>query len=179
VTTGGTYLNANDTPYGSINTDQYQNVFGLQLTFPLFSGGMVSSQVRQAVYQHRAAKERVERVARRTEHDARDAYLGVLSAIARVKALKRAVESNAVALGAAEVGYEAGTRTAVEVLDSRRQWTQARTDYAHSRYDYMMNIVKLRQAAGILSEGTLDSLNTFLKDSAWAPEAQDHPVTNH
>ena len=63
---------------------------GIQFTIPIYSGGMVSSQVRQAVYQHRAAKERLERVARQTEHDARDAYLGVLSEISHVKALRRA-----------------------------------------------------------------------------------------
>jgi outer membrane protein len=129
--------------------------------------------VRQAVYQHRAAKERVERVARQTEHDARDAYLGVLSEISHVKALRRALESNKTALDATESGYEAGTRTAVEVLDSRRQWIQARTDYARSRYDYMVNVIKLQQAAGILSEQTLNRLNVLLKDAppSDAPDA--------
>ncbi len=117
-----------------------QRSIGMQLTFPIYSGGMVSSQVRQAVYQHRAAKERLERVARQTEHDARDAYLGVLSEISRVKALRRAVESNMTALRATESGYEAGTRTAVDVLQSRQQWVQAQTDYSRSRYDYMMNM---------------------------------------
>ncbi len=81
-------------PAGGTTLDQRQRSIGIQLTFPIYSGGMVSSQVRQAVYQHRAAKERLERVARQTEHDARDAYLGVLSEISRVKALHRAVESN-------------------------------------------------------------------------------------
>src|SRR5882757_428696 len=81
-------------PAGGTFLDERQRSIGIQLTFPIYSGGLVSSQVRQAVYQHRAAKERLERVARQTEHDARDAYLGVLSEISRVKALHRAVESN-------------------------------------------------------------------------------------
>jgi outer membrane protein len=61
----------------------------------------------------------------------------------------------------------------VEVLESRRQWIQARTDYARSRYDYMVNVIKLQQAAGILSEQTLNRLNVLLKDapSADAPSA--------
>ena len=169
ASSGGDYINANGTPYGSTSLDQYQNVVGIQFSIPIYSGGMVSSQVRQAVYQHRAAKERVERVARQTEHDARDAYLGVLSEISHVKALRRALESNATALDATESGYEAGTRTAVEVLESRRQWIQARTDYARSRYDYMVNVIKLQQAAGILSEQTLDRLNALLKDTPPSP----------
>jgi len=165
ATSDGNYMNADGTPYGSTSLDQYQNIVGLQFTFPLYSGGMVSSQVRQAVYQHRAAKERLERVARQTEHDARDAYLGVLSEISRVKALRRAVESNATALNATEAGYEAGTRTAVDVLASRRLWIQAQTDYSRSRYDYMNNVLKLQQAAGILSEQSLDRLNVLFKDA--------------
>jgi len=164
INSNGTSINADDTPYGNSSVDQNQRSIGIQLTFPLYSGGMVSSQVRQAVYQHRAAKERVERVARQTEHDARDSYLGVLSEISRVKALRRAVESNTTALNATEAGYEAGTRTAVDVVESRRLWIQAQTDYSRSRYDYMINVLKLQQAAGILSEQSLNRLNSLLKE---------------
>ena len=103
-------------------------------------------------------------MARQTEHDARDAYLGVISEINRVKALRRAVESNTTALNATQAGYEAGTRTAVDVLESRRRWIQAKTDYSRSRYDYMMNVLKLQEAAGILSEQSLNRLNTQLKE---------------
>jgi outer membrane protein len=156
--------NIDGSPYASTQVDQQQRSIGIQLTFPLYSGGMVSSQVRQATYLHRAAKERVDRVARQTEHDARDAYLGVLSEVSRVKALRRALESNATALNATQAGYEAGTRTAVEVLESRRLWIQAQTDYSRSRYEYMINMLKLQQAAGILSEQSLKALNALLQE---------------
>ena len=161
------------TSAGGSTLDQNQRTIGLQLTFPLYSGGQVSSQVRQAVYQHRAAKERVERVARQTEHDARDSYLGVLSEISRVKALRRAVESNATSLRATEAGYEAGTRTAVDVLQSRQLWVQAQTGYSRSRYDYMLNVLKLQQAAGILSQQSLEKINSLLQDAP--PPAPNPP----
>jgi outer membrane protein len=164
LNTDATSTNTDGSLYGTQTVDQNQRTIGIQLTFPLYSGGMVSSQVRQAVYEHRAAKERLERVARQTEHDARDAYLGVISEINRVKALRRAVESNTTALNATQAGYEAGTRTAVDVLESRRRWIQAKTDYSRSRYDYMMNVLKLQEAAGILSEQSLNRLNTQLKE---------------
>ncbi len=165
ATSNGVDTFTDGTPAGGTTLDQQQRTIGLQLTFPIYSGGMVSSQVRQAVYQHRAAKERVERVARQTEHDARDSYLGVLSEISRVKALRRAVESNATSLRATESGYEAGTRTAVDVLQSRQLWVQAQTDYSRSRYDYMLNVVKLQQAAGTLSQQSLEKLNVLLTDA--------------
>src|SRR5271154_2870609 len=89
LNSNGTDTFTDGSPAGGTTLDQNQKSIGLQLTFPIYSGGLVSSQVRQSVYQHRAAKERLERVARQTEHDARDAYLGVLSEISRVKALRR------------------------------------------------------------------------------------------
>jgi outer membrane protein len=182
MNTNGTDTFTDGTSAGGTTLDQSQRTIGLQLTFPIYSGGMVSSQVRQAVYQHRAAKERVERVARQTEHDARDSYLGVLSEISRVKALRRAVESNATSLHATESGYEAGTRTAVDVLQSRQLWVQAQTDYSRSRYDYMMNVIKLQQAAGTLSQQSLEKINSLLQDSPPTPppapdSAQDPSAT--
>jgi outer membrane protein len=90
--------------------------------------------------------------------------MGVLSEISRVKALRRAVESNAVSLRATESGYEAGTRTAVDVLQSRQLWVQATTDYSRSRYEYMLNVLKLQQAAGTLSQQSLEKLNGLLTD---------------
>jgi outer membrane protein len=165
LNTNGVDTFPDGSPAGGTTLDQQQRSIGIQFTFPIYSGGFVSSQVRQAVYQHRAAKERLERVARSTEHDARDAYLGVLSEISRVKALRRAVESNAIALRATESGYEAGTRTAVDVLQSRQQWVQAQTDYSRSRYDYMLNVIKLQQAAGTLSEQSLQRINALLTDA--------------
>jgi outer membrane protein len=164
INTNGVDTFCDGSPAGGTQLDNQVRSIGIQFTFPLYSGGMVSSQVRQATYQHRAAKERLERVARQTEHDARDAYLGVLSEISRVKALRRAVQSNAIALRATESGYEAGTRTAVDVLQSRQQWVQAQTDYSHSRYDYMINVIKLQQAAGILSQQSLQRINALLTD---------------
>jgi outer membrane protein len=169
-TSDGTSIYTDGTPFGGTSLDQTARTIGLQLTFPLYSGGRVSSQVRQAVYLHRASKERLERVARQTERDARDAYLGVLSEISRVKALNRALESNATALRATESGYEAGTRTAVDVLESRRLWILAQTNYSRSRYDYLINVLKLQQAAGTLSEQSLLRINGWLKDSPPQPE---------
>jgi outer membrane protein len=175
LTNNGVDVFDDGSPAGGTTLDQRQRSIGIQLTFPIYSGGLVSSQVRQATYQHRAAKERLERVARQTEHDARDAYLGVLSEISRVKALHRAVESNLTALRATESGYEAGTRTAVDVLQSRQQWVQAQTDYAHSRYDYMLNVIKLQQAAGTLSEQSLQRINGLLTDTPAAAPQSDVP----
>ena len=111
----------------------------MQVTLPIYSGGGTSSRVRQRVYLHRAARERLERANRETERATRDAYLGVISEISRVKALRQALESSRTALQATEAGFEVGTRTTVDVLDARRQLFEAQTNYSRSRYDYILN----------------------------------------
>lgn len=135
----------------------------LQLNFPIYSGGGVSSRVREAVYQHQAAKQQLARVARETERLARDAYLGVISDVARVKSLRQALASSETALQATEAGYEVGTRTTVDVLDGRRNLFQAQTDYAISRYDYIVNFMRLKFAAGTLNEEDIQRVNHWLE----------------
>ena len=142
---------------------------GVQLSFPIFSGGSVSSRTKQAVYEHRAARERFERTARQTERETRDAYLGVVSEIARVKALKQARASAATALEATEAGFDVGTRTTVDVLDQRRQLFIADVNYARSRYDYIINVLRLKQAAGSLVVDDLVEVNGWLQDEMAMP----------
>jgi outer membrane protein len=136
--------------------------YALQFSVPIFNGGAVSSRVRQSEFRWQAARERLVRTSRQTERAARDAYLGVISEISRVNALRQALESNQTALKATEAGYEVGTRTAVDVLDARRNLVQAQTNYARSRYDYMLNVLRLKLAAGTLDRATLDEVNSWL-----------------
>ncbi|HEY5806345.1 MAG TPA: TolC family outer membrane protein [Povalibacter sp.] len=146
------------------DSDGTNDSIGVQITIPIYSGGGTSSRVRQRVYLHRAARERLERVNRETERATRDAYLGVLSEISRVKALKQALESSKTALQATEAGFEVGTRTTVDVLDARRRLFEAQTNYSRSRYDYIINILNLRLATGTLKVEDLQKMNGYLKE---------------
>lgn len=120
------------------------------------------SRTKQSQYQWIAAKERLERVSRDTERTTRDAYQGVLSEMARVEALRQAVESSRTSLEATEAGYEVGTRTAVDVLDARRFLIQAETNYSAAKYSYLNNLIQLRLAAGDLDRNVLEDINRFL-----------------
>lgn len=150
----------------SSNSDTDDTQYSLQLSVPIFSGGATSSRVRQSEYRWQAARERLTRTSRQTERQARDAYLGVISEISRVNALRQALESSQTALKATEAGYEVGTRTAVDVLDARRNLAQAQTNYARSRYDYMLNVLALKLAAGTLDRETLAEVNSWLVKTA-------------
>ena len=153
------------TPAPADQTQKTDSI-GIQVTVPIYSGGATSSRVRQRVYLHRAARERLERANRETERAARDAYLGVTSEMSRVRASKQALESSRTALQATEAGFEVGTRTTVDVLQSRRQLFDAQTTYSRSRYDYILNVLNLQLATGTLDRADLEKINAFLKERA-------------
>ena len=152
--------------FSNVDSKTNDRQIGLQFTLPIFSGGFVSSKARQAQYQWIAAKEGVVQTSRATERQARDAYLGVISGIARVQSLRQALESNQTALRATEAGYEVGTRTSVDVLTSRRNLVQAQTNYAVARYDYIVSVLQLRLAAGTLDRNELNEINGWLTTNA-------------
>jgi len=79
------------------------------------------------------------------------------------------VRSNQTALEATEAGFEVGTRTTVDVLDARRRLFEAQRDYARTRYDYLINVVRLKSAVGVLQPSDLQSINTFLTTPTTLP----------
>lgn len=151
---------------GLLPRDTTENSIGLQLNINLFEGGAINSRSRQAGFQFEQATETVEQQRRATERQARSAYLNVLAGISRVNALERALESATTALDATQAGFEVGTRTAVEVLNSQQAVFLARRDLARSRYDYILDTLRLKQAAGTLSEEDVVLVNRWLNEPA-------------
>ena len=137
--------------------------WSFDLRFPIYSGGFNRSRIQQSVYQHRSASEALQRVARQTEREARDAYLGVISEISRVRALRQAVESARTALRATEAGFEVGTQTTVDVLAAQNNLRRVETTYSRSRYDYLLNVLALKQAAGNLEIADIEQIDGWLQ----------------
>ncbi len=154
-----------DTEFGGFTPlERNDSAIGLQLSLPLYEGGLVSSQTRQSRYQYNQAREEQEKQRRATERQTRDNYRGIISGISKVSALKNAVISNEKAVEAAETGFEVGTRAVVDVLDAQRELLRARRDHARSRYDYLLDTLRLKQAAGILHETDLVQINNWLEE---------------
>jgi outer membrane protein len=155
----------NGTTIGDTSSNDYGTVYGLQVTVPIFSGGLTSSRVRQAQYRHTAARERLERTgARHGALDARCLPRRQLRDGARAVA-EAGGGIGADALSATEAGYEVGTRTSIDVLQARQRLFQSQTDYARSRYDYLLNVLRLQQAAGTLDAKGLDDINALLTEN--------------
>ncbi len=161
-------LNANhiytDSKGGNFGNNESKNqAIELRLNLPLFQGGSTSSRTRQAQRLADQSREGFEQQRRAILRQARDAYLSVLAEINRVKALGQAVVSAQSALDATEAGLEVGTRTTVDVLNTRRELFRAQRDHARSRYDYILHTLRLKQAAGILAAADLERINSWLQ----------------
>ncbi|KGM07201.1 Type I secretion outer membrane protein, TolC precursor [Methylophaga thiooxydans] len=140
----------------------HTEAIGLQFNLPIYAGGAVVSRTREAGYRLDQAMQNEEQQRRFVTRQTRESFNGVMSGISRVQALKQAVVSNEKALESTQAGYEVGTRTTVDVLDARRNLFSARRDYARSRYDYILNTLRLKQAAGIVTVEDLVQINSWL-----------------
>lgn len=135
---------------------------GLRLNFSLYDGGSVLSRTRESRHLYQQALDELERERRRTQRETRDAYLGVNSGISRVNALEQAVRSSKAAADAVEAGFQVGTRTSVDVLDAQRELFRARRDLAEARYSYILDMLRLKRAAGTLSETDVRQVSGWL-----------------
>ena len=151
----------NDSESGVFGETRSTN-FGVRLNLPIFSGGSILSRTRESRHRYQRALDVLERERRRAQRETRDAYLGVNSGISRVHALEQAVRSSQTAAEAIEAGFQVGTRTSVDVLDAQRDLFRARRDLSEARYGYILDVLRLKRAAGVLSEDDLRLVSTWL-----------------
>ncbi|RUO78984.1 outer membrane channel protein TolC [Pseudidiomarina taiwanensis] len=135
---------------------------GVTLRVPLFSGFRVSSQVDQARENYVASSQQLEFTRRSVEREVRSAYYDVVASISTIRALEQAVVSAESALKATQTGFEVGTRTIVDVLNSTRNLFNARRNLSQARYGYIRQYLALKQASGQISEQDLSAINASL-----------------
>ncbi len=154
-----TYANGSPNVFGS---DLKNGTIGLQLQLPLYEGGATSSRVRQAVLNKQKAQDDVEIARRKTELETQRAYLNLSTSIAQVKAYEQALISSQSQVDSTKLGYEVGVRTSVDVLNAQQQFFSAKRDLLQSRYNYLVNIIRLKAASGIVVEADLVDINQQL-----------------
>ncbi|HSC75947.1 MAG TPA: TolC family outer membrane protein [Pseudomonadales bacterium] len=159
---------------GSANDDQNGNVIALNLRIPLYSGGGISASRRQAYQQQLAAEETFTNNQRNAVQGARSYYLAVSTDIQRVAAQQQAIVSAKSALDATQAGYEVGTRNIVDVLDAEQSLYRAKFLYANARYQYILNMLRLLQTAGTLSDDNVLKLNQWLQPEKSYSRSQFH-----
>ena len=137
--------------------------FMLQANVPIFEGGLISSRVREAKDKSKKSSETLEKQRRAVVREVNASYDGIRSSMSRAEALKKSVESQTVLLEAKEGGYKSGLYTSIAVLDAARDLYMYRRDYAQSRYEYVMNTLRLKQAVGTLTEAEIVTINGWLQ----------------
>ena len=135
---------------------------GLQLEIPLYAGGAISSRARQAVLNKQKALDDIEIARRQTDLETQRAYFNLSSSIAQVKALNQALISSQSQLDSTQLGYEVGVRTSVDVLNAQQQLFSAKRDLLQARYNYLVNIIRLKAASGLVGEADLQDINQQL-----------------
>ncbi|MDX5373532.1 MAG: TolC family outer membrane protein [Pseudomonadaceae bacterium] len=143
--------------------DAEQTSIGLQLNIPIYSGGLTSSQVREAYQQLNQTEQQRESLRRSVVENTRNLHRAVNTDVDTVQARRQSIISNQSALEATEIGYQVGTRNIVDVLDAQRQLYSSVRNYNDARYDYILNNLRLKQAAGTLAPSDLEALTAFLK----------------
>ena len=147
-------------PPGFENTVKY---IGLQLALPIYQGGLVNSRTREALANEEKARQDLENTRRTVALNTRTAFLGVTNGVAQIKALEAALFSSQSSLDSTRLGQEVGVRTQVDVLNSTQQLISTRRDYAQAIYAYAINVLKLKAAAGTLTEEDLAYVNAWLE----------------
>lgn len=155
--------NYGDTSHSSRdNTTDNFNI-GVNLAVPLYTGGNVTSQTKQAEYAYVAASEDLEAQYRSVVKDVRAQNNNINASIGALRAYEQAVISARSALEATEAGFDVGTRTIVDVLDATRRLYDANKNLSNARYDYILSVLQLRQAVGTLSEQDILDVDAGLK----------------
>ena len=154
------------------DTDAGQNQIGLSFNLPLYSGGAVSSQVKQAQFNFVGASEQLESAHRSVVQTVRSSFNNISASISSINAYKQAVVSAQSSLDASEAGYQVGTRTIVDVLDATTTLYNAKQQLSSARYNYLINQLNVKSALGTLNISDLQMLNNALgKPVPTTPEA--------
>jgi len=145
------------------NGDVEQSSIGVQLNIPLYSGGLTSARVRESKARLIQAEQTSESLQRRVVQNARNLFRAVNADVATVQARRQAIISSQSALEVTEASYELGTRTILDLVEVQRQLYGAVRNYNDARYDYILDNLRLKQAAGTLSPDDLTVLAEYLK----------------
>ncbi|MEZ8435920.1 outer membrane channel protein TolC [Vibrio splendidus] len=162
LTLDGSYSLA-DQSNSSNDYDQDNLNLGLNLVVPLYTGGNTTSLTKQAEYNYVAASEDLEATYRSVVKDVRAFNNNITASIGALRAYEQSVVSAQSALEATEAGFDVGTRTIVDVLDSTRRLYDANKNLSDARYNYILSVLQLRQAVGTLSEQDIVDVNAGLK----------------
>ncbi|WP_249976021.1 TolC family outer membrane protein [Vreelandella olivaria] len=145
-----------------VNGHDSSSQVGVSASLPIYTGGSTSASIRQGTFLLESSQYDFESQRRTTIQQVRSLYTQVSNNVETVEARQQAIVSNRSALEATRAGYEVGTRNIVDVLNAEQNLYNAIANYAEARYDYVVNLLALRQQAGLLDVAAIEEVNAWL-----------------
>lgn len=142
---------------------------GVELNVPIYAGGYNDSRVREAEANLRRAESSARLLASETEREVRVLFRALQTNYIQVRAYERARESAELALAAIKAGYDAGTRTITDVLDAQSRVVQTSRNLNQTRYDLLLNMLKLRQQTGQIDQTFFAAVDTLFTQTPAQP----------
>jgi outer membrane protein len=152
-------------PYGTTKNEgmrSYSDSIGVEISIPIFSGGMTSSRIREAVLLKSKLEEDIKYLRKEIELQVRDYYLSLQTNFSEISAYQQAMQAATLQLESTQLGFQEGLRNSVEVLDAQQILFNAKLNVLESRYNYIMNFINLKLSVGMLSIADLDEINQYL-----------------
>ncbi len=137
-------------------------VIGVQVSVPIYSGGLTQSRVREALALEERSTQDLESAVRTANQNAKQAFTGVDFGLAQVRALESAEVSARSQLESTRLGYQVGVRINLDVLNATTQLFATQRDLKKARYDFLVNGLRLQSSAGALSDKDVEALNLLL-----------------
>lgn len=159
-------------PSQQFETRRRDRQVAIDVNMPIFAGGRINASRRQADAEFDSERQRFEATVREVTQGTRASHISVRRNVSRSQARQQAIVSSRSALEAAETGYEVGTRNIVDVLDAQRMLFSSMRDQANSRIDFVLDVVRLKRQAGVLTPADILELNQWL-------EAPDAPTASN
>lgn len=147
--------------FSSINQEYRTRQLGVQVNIPIFSGGYTNAATTQAIANRERARNELEATVNKTHIEVTKQYSGTVSGLAKVQALELAVKSSEQALESTKMGFKAGMRSNVDILNAEEQLYTSRRDLAEAKYVYLLSRLRLKAAAGQLSEADMGEVDSY------------------
>jgi outer membrane protein len=136
---------------------------GVNLTIPIYAGGRNSAATSEAISRRSIAESELRAMQLQVRANVRSAYLQVQASETRTDAARALLESTSLAAQAMQQGFNLGTVTSVDVLNSLRDQYQAERDLQRTRYEHVTYLLLLKRETGTLNAEDMLEVGTWLE----------------
>lgn len=165
----GTYGYIKQSPQNVVSSDGQFDQIGVEMNWNVYTGGRTQKSIQKAAVNVKKSESQLEATIRKASTDVKKSYMQVETDQAKLQARKAAMDSSEVVSQASKAQYQEGLKTMVDVLLAQRNAFSAKQDYLNAKYDYLINVLRLKASVGKLTEKDLEEMNAWLVDKSFKP----------